>query len=285
MKTPPMKVLAMKVLQVAALLLVAAPALPEPVAEHRSWTDTYDVSGGSPHLKVSNIWGSVQVRAGEPGRITVAVTELRSAPDSALFERSLELIGLDIEANASGVSIRVGNPIDRRDGIGDCRGCRVDYQFEIQAPADAVVDVGTVMDGKIDIRGIAGPISASNVNGPIDIDGMQNCSAIDSVNGPVGIGFSATPRQDCGIETINGDVTFRVPADISMDIAFDLFNGEVSSELPVDAFAPPASVEQVAADGRTQYRIQQLAGLRIGAGGPVYTVGSVNGDLKIGKHQ
>ena len=280
-----MKILPMKIVQVAALLLAAAPALPEPVTEHRSWTDTYDVSGGSPRLKVSNIWGSIQVRAGEPGRITVAVTELRSAPDSALFERSLELIGLDIETDASGVSIMVNNLTDRRGSIGDCRGCRVDYQFDIQVPADAVVDVGTVMDGKIDIRGVAGAISASNVNGPINIEGMQNCSAIDSVNGPVGIGFSGTPRQDCGIETINGDVTFRVPPDISVDIALDLFNGEVSSELPVDAFAPPASVEQAVGDGRTRYRSQQLAGVRIGAGGPVYTVASVNGDLKIGKHQ
>ncbi|MGH8168839.1 MAG: hypothetical protein ACREQ1_16485 [Woeseiaceae bacterium] len=267
----------------AALLLAAAPALAEPVAEHRFWMETYDVSGGSPHLEVSNIWGSVQVRAGQPGRITVAVTELRTAPDSALFERSLERIGLNIETGASGVSILVGNPIDRRGSIGDCRGCRVDYQFEIQVPAGTKVDVGTVMDGKIDIRGVAGPISASNVNGPINIDGMQNCTAIDSVNGPIGIGLAGTPVQDCGIETINGDVTFRVPADISVDIALDLFNGEVSSELPVDAFAPPASVEHVAGDGRTQYRIQQLAGMRIGAGGPVYTVASVNGDLRIGK--
>ena len=274
----------MKILQITALLLAAAPALPgAPVAEHRSWTETYDVSGESPRLKVSNIWGSVQVRAGQPGRITVAVTELRTAPDSALFERSLELIGLDIEADVSGVSMLVGNPTDRRGSIGNCRGCRVDYQFEIEVPTDAVVDVGTVMDGKIDIRGVAGAISASNVNGPINIDGMQNCTAIDSVNGPIGIGFAGTPRHDCGIETINGDVTFRVPADISVDIAFDLFNGEVSSELPVGAFAPPASIEQVAGDGRTRYRIQQLAGIRIGAGGPIYTVASVNGDLRIGK--
>jgi hypothetical protein len=97
--------------------------------------------------------------------------------------------------------------------------------------------------------------------------------------------FSRAPLQNCSIETINGDVTLEVPENTSLDVAFDLFNGKVWSELPVGAFELPASVEQTVEDGRTRYRIQQLAGVRIGAGGPVYSVASMNGDLRIRKHQ
>jgi len=260
-------------------------AAASPVTENRSWTETYPVSATAPRLEVSNIWGGVRVRAGVPGQVTVSIAERRSAPDQARFERSLQTIRLEIEADSSGVSLLVGNRDDSRWYWNDCRDCRVDYQFDIQVPPDAVLDVGTVMDGKIDIQGVAGIVSASNVNGPIDIGDLHDCTVVDNVNGPINMNFDRAPLQNCTIETVNGDVTLEMPEGASLDVALDLFNGKVSSELPVGPFQLPATIEQIVQDGRTRYRIQQLAGVRIGAGGPTYSVASINGDLLIRKHQ
>lgn len=260
-------------------------AAASPVTENRSWTETYPVSATAPRLEVSNVWGSVKVRAGVHGQVTVSVTERRSAPDQARFERSLQTIQLEIVADTSGVSLLVGDGNDSRWRWNDCRDCRVDYQFDIQVPPDAVLDVGTVMDGRIDIQGVTGIVSAHNVNGPIDIGDLRDCTVVENVNGPITMNFDRTPLQSCRIETVNGDVTLEMPESASLDVALDLFNGRVSSELPVGPFRLPASVEQVVQDGRTRYRIQQLAGVRIGAGGPTYSVASINGDLQIKKHQ
>jgi hypothetical protein len=275
-----------RILACALLVMnTTAASAAKPVTEQQTWVETYAVSGPAPRLTVSNIWGSVRVRAGAPGNITVAVNELRSAPDQARFERSLDVLRLDVEADASGVSLLVGERDNRRQHRNDCRECRVDYQFEIEVPPDAVIDVGTVMDGKVDIEGVAGAISASNVNGPINITGLRECEAVSSVNGPITMDYSQAPVLDCRIETINGDVTLDVPADAGLDMALNLFNGAVSSALPVGPFELPATVEQIVEDERTRYRIQQLAGMRIGAGGPVYSITSMNGDLRIRKHQ
>jgi hypothetical protein len=270
---------------IGVVLCPAVALAASPVVENRSWTVNYPVSTASPRLEVSNIWGGVRVRAGEAGRVTVAITETRSAPDQRLFDRSLDMIRLDIAADASGVSLLVGNGKDLWQRWDDCHDCRVDYQFDIQVPPDTVVDVGTVMDGKVDIQGVAGVVRASNVNGSIHVVDVRDCASVDNVNGPITIGFSQSPQQDCRIETVNGDVTLDMPGDASLDMALDLFNGKVSSELPVGPFAVPASVEQIVEDGRTRYRIQQQAGIRIGAGGPTYSVASVNGDVRITKHQ
>ena len=269
----------------ALALYASLAAAAGPVSESRSWTDAYPVTAAAPRLEVSNIWGSVNVRVGERGVITVAITEQRSAPDQARFDYSQEVLKLDVDADASGVSLQVGNRDDAWWQRKDCQDCRVDYQFDITVPADAVVDVGTVMDGRIDVRGVAGAISASNVNGPIVIDGVHDCADVENVNGPVTLGFNRAPLHDCSIETVNGDVTLDMPEHASLDVALDLFNGAVSSELPVGPFELPASVERIVEDGRTRYRIQQLAGIRIGAGGPTYSVASINGDLNIKKHQ
>src|SRR5690606_4217701 len=200
------------ILPLATLCLGAGAALAAPVTEERSWTESYTVTGASPRLEVSNIWGSVQVRVGPPGRITASVTESRSAPDRERFERSKERLRLSIEADASGVSFVVGGRSGHRERWNDCRGCRVDYQFDIEVPPDTVVDVGTVMDGTVDIRGVAAAIRASNVNGPVTIAEVGDCKAVNSVNGPVTVGYSRAPVEDCRIETVNGDVTLIVPA-------------------------------------------------------------------------
>lgn len=269
---------------VAALSMIACSAIAAPVTEERSWTETYAVTSSSPRLEVSNIWGSVEVRVGPPGRITASITELRSAPDQARFGRSQESLKLDVKADASGVSFVVGAPSRHWQHRNDCRDCRVDYQFRIEVPPGAVVDVGTVMDGKVDIQGVAGTIRASNVNGPISATGVRDCEAVNSVNGPITMTYSRAPLQDCRIETVNGDVTLTVPAETGLDVRLDLFNGKATSELPVSPFELPATVEKIVEDNRTRFRIQQMAGARVGAGGATYAISSINGDLRIRKH-
>lgn len=263
-------------------LLTAGPVHGD-VSESNVWSETYPVSSATPRLSISNIWGSVKVRAGDDGEIRVTVDERRSAPDQGLFDRSKELLKLDTLADAAGVSMVVGNPDDWNQR-NHCRNCRVDYQFEVVVPRNAIVEVSTVMDGMIDVAGVAGGVSASNVNGPIAVDGISNCSAVDNVNGRISLSFAAPPGMDCSIETINGDVTLTMPAGSGLDVALDIFNGDVVTEFATDAFALPAEVHYEQKDGENRYRIQQSAGLRLEGGGPTFSISSMNGDVKILKN-
>jgi len=81
----------------------------------------------------------------------------------------------------------------------------------------------------------------------------------------------------------SGDITLNLPDDSGLDVAMDLFNGRMLTQLPVDALALPATVEHIETDGRHQYRIEQQAGVRIGAGGAKFTISSMNGDIRIQK--
>jgi hypothetical protein len=64
------------------------------------------------------------------GQETYAV-ELRSAPDQERFDRSLETLLVNIEADAYGASFQVGDPNENRNQFNNCRGCRLDVQFEV----------------------------------------------------------------------------------------------------------------------------------------------------------
>ena len=258
-------------------------AAADTVVQENAWTEHYPVSIPAASLAIDNIWGSVRVRSGDVDRISVTISERRAAPSAELFDRSMTMYFLDTRADEGGVSIHVGGADRNWRQMNRCTGCRVDYQFDVIVPPGTNVDVGTIVDGRVTVSGDLGTVSASNVNGPIDVDGLKNCARVASVNGPIDLDFAGTPGSDCTIESINGDITLAMPGDAGIDMALDLFNGRVVSELDVEPVALPATIEAISDNGRHAYRIEQPAGLRVGAGGPSYRISSLNGDVRIRK--
>ena len=266
------------------VLLTVPAAAADYVEESRTWTETYDVTRPVPALEINNIWGDVNVRAGKTGEISVTISEHRSAPDQKRFERSLEFLRLNTEADENGVSMYVGHQDRNWHGNQRCRGCRVEYQFDVVVPADTQLDVNTVNDGRIDVVGVSGMVIASNVNGPVSVSGLDNCTALESVNGEVTANFAHAPDQDCDIETVNGNIVLGMPKKAGLNVVMDLFNGRMYSDLPVDSLAIPARVMKRPSGEGYSYRIEQPAGVRIAGGGPTFTISSINGDIRIQKN-
>jgi hypothetical protein len=254
------------------------------VTDQKTWSDTYPVTGPAPKLVIENIWGNVRVRTGTTREIVVTVDEKRSAPTQELFELSKRMIYLEVEADAAGVSMVVGKPPEvLRDRRERCRGCRVDYQFEVTVPPGTQIDVSTVTDGSIDVAGAGGSVSASNVNGPVAANNLQDCEQIESINGEVEVSFARAPSRDCSIKTINGDITLTVPGGAGLDASLSMMQGKVVSEFDLEPLALPAKVQQSTQDGHFVYRIEQASGVRLGNGGPTFSIESLNGDLRIRK--
>ena len=270
---------------VLVTLIASTVTVAEPVTQSRAWTEAFAVNTNAPRITISNIWGSVRVRSGPDRQVSVTVDEQRSAPTRALFDLSTEVLRLESAADTNGVTFIVGDRATSWQRHEPCPGCRVDYQFDVVVPHGAVLDIATVLDGAVDVAGVDGPVSASNVNGPIRLDELRNCAVLESVNGPVSIVFVEPPRDNCAIETVNGDVTLSIPNGSGLDVALNSFNGRLFSGFTVQPFALPAQVEHTRSNGRHQYRIQQSAGLRLEAGGPMFSISSLNGDIRIQKNQ
>lgn len=263
------------------LSLAAPVAGADRVEERDAWTREFPVQTTAPTLRLRNVWGDITVRPGPSGVISVSLQSLRSAPTVDRLERSRTVLPLVVDATTEGVDLHVGDRSGhwyRRD---PCRGCRFEAQFEVRVPPGTQVDVSTVNDGAVDVEGITGEVSAGNVNGPVSVSGAHACAELNSINGPVRIRFAAIPSADCAIETLNGDIRLEMPPGSGFDVAMQLTHGRLVSAFPVDALALPARVSHERVDGRQQYRIEQPAGIRVANGGPVFTLSSMNGDVRI----
>jgi hypothetical protein len=256
----------------------------ERVTEQKSWRQVYPVTSGQPRLTVHNIWGNVRVRAGAEGEIVVSASERRSAQTTEAFEKSKEQLRLEVDASPQGVSLIVIHP-ERRDRIDVCQGCSLEYQFDISVPPDALIDVRTVTDGRVDVSGIRGPVTAGNVNGAVAVSGLDECSNIESVNGTLEVVFARIPAGNCNLKTINGEITVGLPAGTGLEAIVDLGHGQIESDFDVDAMTLPVRVEKSRQQDHWRYRVQKSAGLRVGAGGPTFTFASLNGDVRILKNK
>ncbi|MEO1201118.1 MAG: hypothetical protein AAFX10_00330 [Pseudomonadota bacterium] len=263
------------------ILTTAAALAAEPVKFDAEWQETYPVDGDAPALYVRDVWGPVTVRNGPPGSIQVSVKTRFSAPDEQRLERTRSIFAIDVETSAESVALRVGDTDYgfRRENL--CRGCKALHAFDIRVPAGASVDIGSVNEGIVRVDGVRGRVSASNVNGPVQVSAAAACDSVESVNGDVELEFEQGPLLQCSVETINGDIRVSVPGGSDIDFAVDLNNGRIVSEFDVSPFALPAVVERrESGDGRS-YRVSRASGVRIGRGGPLFSVASLNGDLTI----
>lgn len=266
-------------------ILAGSSSVADTITEHKAWQQTFPVSASAPRLFVRNIWGNVTVRRGTAREIVVSADEKRSAPTQPSFDKSKEQLRLDVVADAEGVSLIVDDPQRAKGRADTCRGCRLEYQFEITVPAETLVDVGTITDGRVDVVDVAGLVNASNVNGPVRVTGLNECSNIESVNGALDVKFARSPGENCSLKTINGAITVGLPTGTGLDAALTVAHGDIESDFEVEPVALPMKIEKNARDDQWSYRVQQAAGLRLGAGGPTFTFASLNGDVRILKNK
>ena len=273
------------------VLLASNTGASESVTKTDTWVEEYTVTTTTPRLHIKNIWGSVRVIPGDDGQIVVAARERRTAPDELLFERSLEALPLLIDSRDEGVSMMVGRRDEQQGSrwhvVNPCPGCRVDYEFDVHVPAGTVVDVGTVMDGNVEIEGVTGPVSASNVNGSVSISDVQACESVSSINGDIDVDFIEIPDTDCHLETLNGDVVLAFPdgANLDVKLAFSRPQARMVSDFELTPISMPARIEYIRQDRGSRYRIEKPQAVRIGAGGPSFTISSLNGDVRLRKNQ
>lgn len=265
-------------------VLASAQAAAATVSAERDWTESF-VVGTAPALLIDNIWGNVNVRAGRDDRITMAIRSVRRADDQVSFDRSLELLPMDLGQEGDEVYLRVGAIAREWRDWPRCDGCQLRLDIDVSVPPSSTVTVKTVTDGTVVVSDIAGLVSAENINGPVRARGLNRCKRIEAMNGDIDLDFADAPSSDCAIETMNGDIALSLSAGTETDFAVALFHGTLFTALDLAPFAIPPVVDHRLEDGRHEYTVEKFSGLRLGRGGHTLTLKSLNGDVRVARSQ
>jgi hypothetical protein len=157
----------------------------------------------------------------------------------------------------------------------------VQYDFELRVPARSDLTLRTVNRGDIDVEGVEGVFLVRNVNGAVRLERVAGSGKATTVNGEVRISLTRAPADAWRLATINGDVEVALPQAAGADLQVETMNGEAWSDFPYTPL-PPAPATRSERDGRKVYR-SEGSRLRLGAGGPLVAMETLNGDVLVRK--
>lgn len=293
----------------ATLLLTLALALypAHPGDEDEDWTVeesatktyAYDVpADGAVSVEVDTFAGAIHVRAGKSARVEATVRETVRATTPARAAQARKEVTLQAGQQGGAVRFYVDGPFRCHRDCGDCGdsddGCdfrhdhwddddyEVAYDFELTVPARIDLELRTVNRGDVAVEGTAGAFLVRNVNGEIRLERVSGSGSARTVNGGVRVDLTQAPRDAWKLSTINGDVELLLPGSAGIEARVHTMNGEAWSDFPY-TLLPPDAVTRQERDGRRVYR-SEGSRLRLGSGGPLVVMDTLNGDVLIRKN-
>lgn len=246
--------------------------------------------GGVRTLDVRTLSGSIRVTGDNGSDVRLDAVTRVEADDDATLRAGLQASKLEADAQGATVAITL-----RDDGQNTCgeqewhrgpawwdrRRFSSWTELTIQVPRDVRVRLCTVNGETVTVTGVTGDFDVSNVNGKVVLSGMAGSGSATTVNGGIEASFTASPKSESRFKTVNGTIETTFPADLAADLQLKTFNGGLFTDF--DTTSLPVEVERAERAGRPRYVYRQrgFTKVRVGAGGPLLTFDTLNGDVRI----
>jgi len=264
----------------SALLLALAASLCFAAEEHSTFERTFPVVPADARLIVDTVEGNITVTGYSGSEIRATVEQTWRGDTAQDLERARNEIRLDVRQEGDTVRLYVDGPFRNRNGSGDYgRRYGARFDFEVQVPVEAGVELRAVNGSRITVGGIDGAYSVHNVNGSIEMTGIGGAGEAGTVNGRVSVSFRRNPTEASTFKTVNGDVAAEFQPGLSAEITVKIVNGEAWTNFPATALASTEAGEREGT--RFIFRRNRSARLRAGSGGPELSFETVNGSIEI----
>jgi hypothetical protein len=231
-----------------ALAVTAVPGW----AISKEFNQSYPLQPGGT-FDLQNVNGTVEVQGWDKD-----VVEVHAVKTAKLKESDLERVSIDVNANASGVSIATRYPQNE--------GVEVAVEYTIHVPHGAKLEhLGTV-NGTLRIAGVDEVDDLRTVNGNIEVFGADSTVHARTTNGNVRLELSHVHGGGTLAETTNGSVVLVLPANSQADLEARCLNGNFLSELPVEM--------------QSTLKPREMHG-KLGQGGAPIKLHTINGGIRV----
>ena len=137
----------------------------------------------------------------------------------------------------------------------------------ISVPRQARLDEIKLVNGRLDIKDVAGEVRASCVNGRMEVQNLQGRTELNTVNGTLDASVAQLPSSGLKLSSVNGGLHVTLPSDASAEVEASTISGSISNDFGLTAI-------------RHQYVGHSLHG-QLGGGGTLVKLSNVNGTIEI----
>jgi len=275
----------------AALVAGCTTAAKGLVRDERRESRRLQFSGGGVRtVDVRTLSGSIRVTGDNGTDVRVEAVTRVEADDDAALRDGLQALKLEAEEKGAIVAVTL-----RDDGENTCgeqewhRGPawwdRRRYsnrtELTLRVPRDVRVRLCTVNGDLVSVTDVTGDFDVSNVNGKVALSGMRGSGSATTVNGGIEASFTASPKGESRFKTVNGTIETTFPRDLAADLQLKTFNGGLFTDFDTTSLPAPAERVERAGQPRYVYQKRGFTKVRVGAGGPLLTFDTLNGDVRI----
>jgi DUF4097 and DUF4098 domain-containing protein YvlB len=240
-------------------------ALPAYAAGHagslsEEFHQTYPMSAGG-RVELENINGLVHITGWDRNEVKVDAIKYANS------QQRLQEAKIEVEANSAQISIRTqypGHTHTFSDGDGD-NPATVEYTLSV--PRNANLDEIKLINGPLDIQGVAGEVRASCVNGHLSAHNLGGRAQLSTVNGKVEADFAQVGHSPIELSSVNGSVALTLPSDAKAEIEASTVSGGIDDDFGLHV-------------RRHQFVGHSLRG-DLGGGGTRIKLSDVNGRIEI----
>lgn len=208
-----------------ALLLAAAESH---AAEKRGqfteeFHQSYALTAGG-RVALDNINGSVHITGWDRNEVKV---------DAVKYARSKERLDeakILIDASKDYISIRTEYPDHNLTFRDDDWDNPASVEYTLSVPRNARLDQIKLINGALDVQGIAGEVRASCINGHLKASGLGGPVKLSTINNRVEVQFDRLGTSPLELTSVNGDVLLTLPSDSKAELEASTVHGGISND-------------------------------------------------------
>jgi DUF4097 and DUF4098 domain-containing protein YvlB len=217
--------------------------------------------GAEGRVELDNINGAVHIAAWDQNEVKV------DAVKYANTKERMDEAEIEVESGSSYVSIRTKYRDHNHAWDNGGWNNPASVEYTITVPRNARLDEIKLINGTLDIHGVAGEVRASCINGRMTVQGLQGRVKLESVNSRMEVQFDKLGNSPVELSSVNGGIELTLPSDAKAEVEASTVSGSIEDEFGLHV-------------NNHRWVGHDLRG-ELGTGGPRIQLSNVNGRIEI----
>jgi DUF4097 and DUF4098 domain-containing protein YvlB len=182
---------------------------------------TYPISANG-RVELDNINGDVHITGWDRNEVKVDAVKYAGSKD--------QLDDAKIEVNAGSDYVSIHTEYRSRNHYFGTNHDSASVEYTLTVPRGARLDEIKLVNGPLDIQGVAGEVHASCVNGRIKAEGLRGRTEISSVNGRMELRFDQLSTSRIELSSVNGSIDLVLPSDATAEVEASTVSGGIEND-------------------------------------------------------
>lgn len=215
---------------ICALLVLALSAH---AADHRGalteeFHQSYPITADG-RVELDNINGNVHISSWDRNEVKV------DAVKYADTKERLDEAKIEVRTGKDYVEIQTKYPEHDHSWNWGAHNNPASVEYTLTVPHNARLDEIKLINGALDVRGVAGEVRASSINGRVEAQNLAGEARLSTVNGRLTANFDKLSGNSVELSSVNGSVELTIPSDSSALVEASTVSGGIDNDFGLHA--------------------------------------------------